>query len=393
MKSLQLALTVLLSLGIPCAVSLTLEEEIPGNTLKITFKDVTVSQWSADGSSAIFRDEVANLTDTYCTLRATECSITQYNKSNPITINNVFITAGYPVEIQGDDLDVKFYVTLEGQPDITEYGPDHVIAFETLKEILTAGQSDMEKATGYTMMYVDTVLVLPPLDHTMNIIMIPIICLLLLIVIIVAISLQCNEQRREEDEHLIKRTLSRSKVSPSPNDAESGKVINNDQHDVKTTKANGEYSENHEKEKRKARTEKKFRHDESEESGEDNYGYATTPRGEAEKEYNIPQSRGAPNYDDNFDKHESKEYGKADERNRQYSESRDYRDDPRYDSNEDYDRRKHRSKKKKRHKHRGRRHREESSETDPDVNADVSFKQPPTRLPPLSEPNHATTEL
>ncbi|XP_077990010.1 uncharacterized protein LOC144444460 [Glandiceps talaboti] len=370
------ALLLLLVCALPCAISMTLEEEIPDNTLKVTFQNIDKKRWSKDGSGAIFRDEVTNLTNSHCSQVPADCSLNSYNDTIPFTTSNVILDPSYPKEILGNDLEMKFYVTLAGQTDIRPAGTDHVIGIETLKDILISGQERLQDVLGYQLMYVGSTLVLPPIDHTMDIIMIPITFCLLLIVILIAVILFCCHSREENNE--FEQIRKSSKVSPSPSSMEEGQ---------KDPATNTTYKTKKERKKKV----KKPKHD-SGHSGEDNDGYALTPRGEPEKEYNIkPHSpvKNGSSYDDNLDMNNSKQYKEYDgSKHLDTQEQEDPKHADRYNS-DDHDHSRRHKKKKKKH-HRGRKHRDTSSETDPEV----GYTQLASgRLPPLSEPGLPTTEL
>ncbi|XP_002742399.1 uncharacterized protein LOC100376395 [Saccoglossus kowalevskii] len=370
------AVVVLVSfLVLPCVICLTLEEEIPSNSLIVTFKEVDLEQWTEDGSSSLFRTVVANITNTYCKLRLADCSLQSYHPNNSFTVHDVMITAGFPRDIKGNDLEVKFYVIIPSGSDITVASTDNVIAYDTLKSIIMSNEEMIEQQLGYTVMYIGDTLVLPPIDHTMNVIMIPISFALLVIVIVVAIGLQLHEKRRDKELHKARKAR-RSKISPTPENTEDG-------YPMKTVAAatNGEQSAYHEKTKSEKKKKKK-RNDER--SGDDNKGYAATPN-----DYNIKPNdqstmKSDKNYDENLDGyHGSKRYDEEDKWDRSESKRSSRKYDDAYDSMEDTGRSRRHHKKKRKH----RRHRDGSSENDTD------FK-PPSHLPPMDEPiKRHTTEI
>ncbi|XP_072038681.1 uncharacterized protein [Amphiura filiformis] len=182
------------------------EDERTENTVFIRYNECTVERWGKDpedtgiDNTENMKMTVADLVKAHCDDNLADCSL---SSSSEFTMDDVVLSADSPLYFNGD-VKMSFYVNIEGKSltgddDDTEY----VLPQETLSIICEEGKDALTNATngGLRVDFVGDKRVGPPLDGTLNKIMIPLsLCLVILLAVIAVVM---NHYHQKEDkEHL-----------------------------------------------------------------------------------------------------------------------------------------------------------------------------------------------
>lgn len=190
---------------VPLSHQQNLDEQIEANSVFVQFdknygKLLELDEWNDNDATTKFREVTAIVATTYCMNFTMNCNL--------LSLDSDFFSGDVmlmedPIFYNGD---IRFgvYISLENK-NVND--PDQlVIRKNTLKEILESGTDNYEAGlvnedTRYniTLMFVDGERIAPPMDYTVNIIMIIVSLLILLAACFLACVLKCKEDMEQKN--------------------------------------------------------------------------------------------------------------------------------------------------------------------------------------------------
>lgn len=206
----------------PLSHQQNLDEQIRANTVYVQFDKnygelLELEDWEDNRSEPKFRDVTAVVASDYCRMNLEKCSLSSL--TSDFGSGDVMIVED-PIFYNGD---IRFgvYISLANQ-NVNESN-QYVIQKSTLIEILEDGMEEyaaglVEPETKYniTLMFVDDTRVAPPIDYTVNAIMIVVSLLILLSACFLACVLKCKEDMEQKNKL---KEVPQETNSPAGNDA------------------------------------------------------------------------------------------------------------------------------------------------------------------------------
>ncbi|XP_071483668.1 uncharacterized protein [Diadema antillarum] len=186
---LQLALVVALCGLVHCSLS----SEIMENQEVVRFDKIySLDDWN---STSAFVTEMTSLVNTYCSsvTNYDDCQIDAYYGNSTFTV----VLSDTSPEYFNGDIRITFHVRMPVSGVKSDADPRYVLQKTVLTDILINNQVAIYNATGEKLMVVgDTRL--EPIDNSLDVIMIPVACVLFLIVLLLAVALNCHQSHREK---------------------------------------------------------------------------------------------------------------------------------------------------------------------------------------------------